>query len=129
MGAAIGSRRPPLIWLPAAVFAVLLLCGLGVLAAARSGAPPEPIITHSASRAALPAAADAPTRVDLNYAARAELEALPAIGPAAAAAIIERRAIAPIGSLRELVELGILRASQLPALADLVMLSVRRAAP
>ena len=113
-------------WLPAAIFAFLLLCGLIVLAVSRSGAPPPPTITQPSP---LPSELSAPTRVDLNYATQAELEALPAVGATTAQAIIERRANAPIGSLRELLNAAILSERQLAAIAPLVTLTIREPPP
>lgn len=115
-------------WTPAVAFGILLVCGLALLAISRSGTPPEPIIEQR-SLAAMPAEADAPTRVDLNYATRAELQALPGIGAATADAIIARRAAAPIGSLHELVDAQILSERQRDAIADLVALSLREPPP
>ena len=114
--------RAALLWLPAAIFAILLLSGIAVLAAQRSAAPPEPIIITDA---ALPSTTDAPTRVDLNHATRAELEALPAIGATTAQRIIERRAAAPFRSLRELVDAGILTERRLAEIAPFVALGLR----
>lgn len=115
-------------WTPAVVFGILLVCGLALLASSRSGTPPEPIIAQL-SLTAMPAEADAPTRVDLNYATRAELQALPRIGAATADAIIARRAVAPISSLHELVAAQILSERQRDAVAELVALSLREPPP
>ena len=118
--------RAALLWLPATIFALLLISGIAVLAAQRSGAPPEPIIS---SAAALPTISDAPTRVDLNHATLAELEALPAIGATTAQRIIERRADAPFRSLRELVDAGILTERRLAEIAPFVALGLRGPPP
>ena len=118
--------RSALRWLPATIFGVLLLSGLAVLAAQRSAAPPAPIIIEAAAQ---PATTDAPTRIDLNHATRAELEALPAIGAAGAQRIIERRAAAPITSLQQLAADGTLTARQLAQIAPQIVLGVREPPP
>lgn len=116
-------------WGPAALFGALLVAGLAMLAITRGGSAPEPIIAPTPSLDGFAAEVGAPTRVDLNYAARAEIEALPTIGATTAAAIIERRSAAPIVSLRELRNAGILTERQLAAIADLVTLSLRETPP
>lgn len=118
--------RAALRWLPAAIFAVLLLSGLAVLAAQRSAAPPAPIIIEAAAQ---PATTHAPTRIDLNHATRAELEALPGIGAVSAQRIIEQRAAAPITSLQQLAADGILTERQLAQIAPQIMLGVREPPP
>lgn len=116
-------------WAPAGVFGALLAAGLVLLAIVRGGGPPPPIIEPLPSLSGVASEVGAPTRVDLNYAARAELEALPTIGATTAAAIIERRSAAPIVSLDELANAGILTARQRTAIAELVTLSVRETPP
>lgn len=111
-----------MIWLPALIFAAFLFVAIAVLAVGRSSGRAEPILIHGA---ALPAEPGATELVDLNYATRAELEALPGIGQATAAGIISRRAAAPIRSLRELVALGLLSESQRAALLTRAMLTIR----
>ena len=118
-----------LTWAPAGLFGALLIAGLAVLAIMRGGTAPEPIIAPSPSLSDFAAEVGAPTRVDLNYAARTEIGALPTIGETTAAAIIERRSAAPISSLRELRNAGILTERQLAAIADLVTLSLRETPP
>lgn len=115
-------------WAPAGVFGALLAAGLVLLAIVRGGGPP-PIIEPLPSLSGVASEVGAPTRVDLNYAARAELEALPTIGATTAAAIIERRSASPIVSLDELANAGILTARQRTAIAELVTLSVRGTPP
>ena len=111
------------------MFGALLIAGLAMLAITRGGSAPEPIIAPAPSLDDFAAEVGAPTRVDLNYAARAEIEALPTIGATTAAAIIERRSGAPIVSMRELRNAGILTERQLGAIADLVTLSLRETPP
>ena len=118
-----------LTWAPAGLFGALLIAGLAMLAITRSGTAPEPIIAPSPSLSDFAAEVEAPTRVDLNYAARAEIEALPTIGETTTKAIIERRSAKPIVSLRELRNAGILTERQLAAIADLVTLSLRGTPP
>ena len=121
--------RALLRWAPAGLFGALLIAGLAMLAITRGGAAPVPIIAPSPSLSGFAAEIGAPTRVDLNYAARAEIEALPTIGATTAEAIIERRSASPIVSLRELHNVGILTERQLAAIADLVTLSLRETPP
>ena len=121
--------RRHLIWLPSVVFAALLVAGLIALALVRLDEPPELVITHERSLVGYPSDPAASIRVDLNYATRAELEALPGIGRTTALGIIERRGQRPIRSLSELVALGILSDSQLSEVAPLVMLSIRETPP
>ena len=116
-------------WGPAGLFGALLIAGLAMLAITRGETAPEPIIAPSPSLSDFAAEVGAPTRVDLNYAARAEIEALPTIGETTAKAIIERRSTAPIVSLRELHSAGILTERQLAAIAGLVTLSLRETPP
>ena len=121
--------RRHLIWLPSVVFAALLVAGLIALAFVRLDEPPELLITHDGSLAGYPSDPAASIRVDLNYATRAELEALPGVGRTTALAIIEQREQQPIRSLRELVALGVLSDAQLSEIAPLVMLSIRETPP
>ena len=121
--------RRRLIWLPSVLFAALLVAGLIALALVRLGEPPELVITHERSLAGFPSDPAASIRVDLNYATRAELEALPGIGRTTALAIIEQREQRSIRSLSELVALGILSDSQLAEISPLVMLSIRETPP
>ena len=121
--------RALLPWGPAALFGALLVAGLAMLAITRGASAPEPIIAPAPSLDGFAAEVGAPTRVDLNYAARAEIEALPTIGETTAEAIIERRSAAPIISLRELRNAGVLTERQLAAIADLVTLSLRETPP
>ena len=121
--------RRRLIWLPSVLFAALLLAGLIALALVRLDEPPELVITHERSMAGFPSDPVASIRVDLNYATRAELEALPGIGRTTALAIIERREQRPIRSLSELVALGILSDLQRSEIAPMVMLSIRATPP
>ena len=121
--------RRHLIWLPSVVFAALLVAGLIALALVRLDEPPELVITHERALAGFPSDPAASIRVDLNYATRAELEALPGVGRTTALAIIERREQRPIRSLSELVAVGILSDSQLAEISPLVMLSIRETPP
>ncbi len=121
--------RRRLIWLPSVLLAALLLAGLIALALVRLDEPPELVITHERSLAGFPSDPAASIRIDLNYATRAELEALPGIGRTTALAIIEQREQRPIRSLSELASLGILSDSQLSEIAPLVMLSIRATPP
>jgi len=118
----------PAPWWPALVLALVLVAGLGVLAA-RSGDAPVPVLASTAeARPADPLPRDpaGPTRVDLNRASRAELEALPGIGPARAQAIFDAR---PIVSEADLRARAVLPVSVWESLRDRVILGAPDAAP
>lgn len=66
------------------------------------------------------AASPAETKVNLNTATAAELDALPGVGPATASAIVRSRAAKPFASVDELQTRGLLSPRELAALRDLV---------
>lgn len=101
-------------WWPALAALVLACSALALLASQNADHGPQPIIRD----AAMPTT----TRdglIDLNTATLAELETLPGIGASRADAIVQLRAQRPFNSLADLVERGILRPAQLPALHNL----------
>ncbi len=68
------------------------------------------------------AATDADTRVDLNHATTAELDALPGIGPGTAARIIRARGQRPFARIEELQTRGLVTSRVFAELRDLVVL-------
>jgi len=66
------------------------------------------------------AASPAETKINVNAATAAELDALPGVGPATAAAIVRSRATKPFASVDELQTRGLLSPRELAALRDLV---------
>lgn len=66
------------------------------------------------------AATPAETKINLNAATAVELDALPGVGPATAAAIVRARASKPFASVDELQTRGLLSPRELAALRDLV---------
>ena len=66
------------------------------------------------------AAGPAETRINVNAATAAELDALPGVGPATAAAIVRSRAAKPFASVDELQTRGLLSPRELAAVRDLV---------
>ena len=66
------------------------------------------------------AAGPAETKINVNAATAAELDALPGVGPATAAAIVRSRATKPFASSDELQTRGLLSPRELAALRDLV---------
>jgi DNA uptake protein ComE-like DNA-binding protein len=107
-------------WWPALATFVVLLAGLGVLAAEGSPAPAS-VAVYSATERPTPLPLDEPGNwlVDLNRASRAELEALPGLGSSRADAIIAARALQPFASLADLVARGLLPRSVAEGLVDL----------
>lgn len=107
-------------WWPAWATLLVLLVGLGMLAA-EAGPAPTSIAVYSATERPTPLPLDEPDDwlVDLNRASRAELEALPGLGSSRADAIIAARALRPFASLAELVERGLLPLSVAEGLVDL----------
>lgn len=101
-------------WLPATIALALVFSALGMLAVQQSSSPIEP-----AMRQASPPTASRTVLIDLNSATAAELSTLPRIGDTRANAIILSRNRQPFDSLADLVDRGILRASELPAIAEL----------
>ena len=92
----------------------LIAAAAGLVAVAnQQSASPEPLIVESV---ALPTATS-PGLIDLNTATVAELATLPGIGETRARAIIASRGKVPFRSLTDLADRGILRPSQLPAIA------------
>ena len=106
-------------WLPAIVAIALLLAALGVLADQQSTSHTEPEIRLAAlpteSRLAL---------IDLNTATIAELSILPGIGETRAQAIVLLRAQQPFRSLADLADRGVLRPTEILALADVATVYV-----
>lgn len=65
---------------------------------------------------------DAETKIDLNHATAAELEALPGIGPATAGRIVRSRDARPFGKVDELQTRGLVTARVLADIRDLLTL-------
>ena len=80
----------------------------------------EPLVVQSID---LPTMAD-PSLIDLNTATVAELATLPGVGETRARAIIASRERAQFSSLVDLVDRGILRPSELAAIAELATVYV-----
>lgn len=68
------------------------------------------------------AATGADTRVDLNHATTAELDALPGIGPGTAARIIRARGQRPFARIEELQTRGLVTSRVFAELRDLVVI-------
>ncbi|MCY3567256.1 MAG: helix-hairpin-helix domain-containing protein [Chloroflexi bacterium] len=101
--------------LPAIAALVFLLVGLGLLASALSDSNSPPVV-HADT---LPIAANR-TLIDINTATIAELVTLPVVGERRARAVVELREQRPFDSLADLVQRGVLKPNELPALADLI---------
>ena len=100
-------------WLPLALALLAALLGLAVVAHQQSTSE-QPLIVESA---------DLPTNssvqlIDVNTATVAELATLPGIGKTRAKAMIALRERARFTSLADLVDRGVLRPSQLTAIAE-----------
>lgn len=65
---------------------------------------------------------DAETKIDLNHATAAELEALPGIGPATAGRIVRSRDVRPFTKVDELQTRGLVTARVLADIRDLLTL-------
>ncbi len=111
----------PQIWWPAAALAFAALVGLITLAVQPTSGSSTPLIFAPNDRpAALALDSDAPRTIDLNHASQAELETLPAIGPGRALNIIEARRDAPIRSLDDSVQRGLMSRTTAAKLTELV---------
>ena len=106
--------------LPAIAALVFLVVGLMMLASALSDTNGPPV----AQADTLPTAANR-TLIDINTATIAELATLPGIGERRALAVVELREQRPFDSLADLVQRGVLKPNELPALADLIAAYVR----
>ncbi len=105
--------------MPATVAAFCAVSGLLVVADLHSTIPAQPIVSE------MPAPTSTRvTLIDFNTATAAELATLPGIGASRAEAIVELRQQAPFSSPADLVERGILRPSELLAIADLAAVYV-----
>lgn len=91
------------------------LIGLAVLADRGADAP----VPQHVSDAEIPASASPAPLIDINTASVAELATLPGIGETRARAIVELRAERPYTSLADLAERGLLRPTELAAIAGL----------
>ena len=105
--------RKAVVHLPLAVALIAAFLGLAVIADQQMSSDP-PLIIESAD---LPTASAA-NLIDLNTATVAELATLPGIGETRARAIIALREQARFASLADLADRGILRPSQLIAIAE-----------
>ena len=107
----------PLVWWPALLAGLALVVGLVALAAT-PGPDAGAVRIYEASQRPSPIPADpaAQRLVDLNRASAQELEALPGIGEVRAAAIIAARREAPLASLADVGQRGVLTAGVLAGL-------------
>ncbi|MDE2746043.1 MAG: helix-hairpin-helix domain-containing protein [Chloroflexota bacterium] len=112
-------RRASLVWLPP-VLAVALV------AAALIGLAVQQPTSHADMEVRIGALSTEPRAalIDLNAATLAELSTLPGLGETRAEAIIRLRAEQPFSSLADLVERGILRTSEIPAISELAAVYV-----
>jgi DNA uptake protein ComE-like DNA-binding protein len=100
--------------MPTIIAIAVALAGLGNLAVRQSAMSSPPTIREGA----LPTA-ERHTLIDLNTATPAELATLPGIGASRAEAIVLIRAQQPFRSLADLADRGVLRPTEVLALADL----------
>ncbi len=100
-------------WLPLAFALLAALLGLAVVAHQQSTSE-QPLIVESAD---LPTNSSA-RLIDVNTATVAELATLPGIGETRAKAMIALRERARFTSLADLVDRGVLRPSELTAIAE-----------
>lgn len=106
-------------WLPLLLAVAMVMGALASLAAQQSQSQIDPVV-----RAAELPTESRPALIDLNAATTAELATLPGIGDRRAEAIILVRAEQPFGSLVDLVDRGILRPSEVLAIAELATVYV-----
>ena len=106
-------------WLPLLLAVAIVMGALASLAAQESQSQIDPVV-----RAAELPTESRPALIDLNAATTAELATLPGIGDRRAEAIILVRSEQPFGSLVELVDRGILRPSEVLAIAELATVYV-----
>ncbi len=107
-------------WLPLWIAISALLFGLAELGEQRSG---EPVAWIEAD-ASIPISRTHPALIDINRASAAELATLPRVGDLRAQRIVEQRAQRPFRSLMDLVERGLLRPTELAAVAELARVYV-----
>lgn len=98
---------------PLVLAVIAALAGLAAIADQQLKADPPLIVTS----VDLPTTA-APSLIDLNTATAAELATLPGVGETRARAIVLSRERARFTSLADLVDRGILRPTQLAAIAE-----------
>ena len=113
------ALRRLVVHVPAIVAAICAVFGLLVVADRHTTIPDQPIVREMPAPTTTRA-----TLIDFNTATAAELATLPGIGAARAQAIVELRQQAPFSSLADLVNRGILRPSELLAIADLAAVYV-----
>lgn len=108
-------------WWPVALLALVGLIGLLVLAA-RPMSGPSTLHIFTTQERPYPVALEPPVArtIDLNHASQAELETLPGIGSDRALGIIAARLRAPIRSLSDAVERGVLTRAVATLLTELV---------
>lgn len=106
-------------WLPLLLAVAMVMGALASLAAQQSQSQIDPVV-----RAAQLPTESRPALIDLNAATTAELSTLPGIGDRRAEAIILVRSERPFGSLVDLVDRGILRPSEVLAIAELATVYV-----
>ncbi len=113
------ALRRLVVHVPTTVAAFCAVSGLLVVADRQTTIPAQPILSE------MPAPTSTRvTLIDFNTATAAELATLPGIGASRAQAIVELRQRALFSSLADLVERGILRPSELLAIADLAAVYV-----
>lgn len=110
---AIWSVRRAIVFAPLVLAVIAALAGLAAIADQQLKADP-PLIVKSVE---LPTTS-APSLIDLNTATAAELATLPGLGETRARAIIVSRERSRFTSLADLVDRGILRPTQLAAIAE-----------
>lgn len=110
---AIWSFRRAFGFVPLGLATIAALVGLAAIANQPSAAD-QPLIVESVD---LPTASE-PNLIDLNTATVAELATLPGVGETRAKAIIVSRERSRFNSLADLVDRGILRPTQLAAIAE-----------
>lgn len=108
----IGACRRAIVFAPLGLAVFAALMGLAAIANQQS-TPDPPLIVKSVD---LPTASE-PGLIDLNTATVAEMATLPGIGETRAKAIILSRERSRFTSLADLVDRGILRPTQLAAIA------------
>jgi len=114
-------RRASFVWLPPVLSIALVAAALVSLAVQQA----EPHADIEVRVGALPTEPRA-ALIDLNTATLAELSSLPGLGETRAEAIIRLRAEQAFTSLADLVERGILRASEVQAISELATVYVAR---
>lgn len=107
------SLRRAVGFVPLGLALVAASAGLALVANQQSTSE-QPLVVESVNLPTIPA----PNLIDLNTATVAELATLPGIGETRARAIVASRERARFIALVDLAERGILRPSQLPAIAD-----------